>query len=190
MASSTSFAFVLALLAAASPFVAGHGGDNHGHHEDGGCKTVADQVVGTPELSTLLAALQAVNLTGTLDDEDLVATVFAPTNAAFASLLSALNLTAQELLANTDLVQAVLSYHVVPGVAANSADLMDGQILPTLLGTSSLTVDLSAGDVVINSETGGMANVTSADIPACDAVVHVIDSVLVPDTDALQAQGA
>lgn len=56
-------------------------------------------------------------LVGALDDPALVATVFAPTNAAFASLLQTLGITQDQLLASP-ILPGVLKYHVVPGVAA------------------------------------------------------------------------
>jgi uncharacterized surface protein with fasciclin (FAS1) repeats len=60
-------------------------------------------------------------------------TVFAPVNSAFEAALKQVNLTAAELLAEEGLVTDILLYHVVPAVA-RAADLVNGQILPTLNG--------------------------------------------------------
>lgn len=193
MASRASIflAFLLVCAVAASPDTGDHGDDHDqhdGHAHDDDCKTVAEIAADTPALSTLLAAVQAVNLTGILSDEELVATVFAPTNDAFVALLKTLNLTAAELLAQPDLVTQVLQYHVVPDVAANSTSLYDDQVLYTLLG-QQLMVNLTASGVDIVTEQGAVSTVVTADVQACDAIVHVIDVVLVPDLDALSAQG-
>merc|ERR1712222_239341 len=80
-------------------------------------------------------------------------------------------------LADTEALTNVLTFHVVPDVAAMSSDLTDGQMLPTMEG-DDLTVDLSMPDkVAINP---GDAEVIIPDIEACMAVIHVIDKVLVP----------
>merc|ERR1712003_268869 len=68
----------------------------------------------------------------------------------------------------------VLTYHVVSGAKAMSTDLTDGQKIKTVQG-DEVTVDLSDG-VKINK-----ATVTPADVEATNGVIHVIDSVLVPD---------
>jgi hypothetical protein len=59
---------------------------------------------------------------------------------AILAAVEALGLTPAELLANTTLLTSVLSFHVVPGVAANSSSLTEGQVLPTLLAGQNLTV--------------------------------------------------
>jgi len=66
-----------------------------------------------------------------------------PPNAsqqAFEALIASLNTTAADLLANTTLLTPILSYHVVPGVAATAASLYNAQVLPTLLTGKSITV--------------------------------------------------
>ncbi|MEM9613937.1 MAG: fasciclin domain-containing protein [Actinomycetota bacterium] len=120
--------------------------------------------------TTLLAAAEAADLVGTLSG-DAELTVFAPTDDAFAAALEALGLTAEELLADTETLTSILTYHVVEGEVL-STDLADGPV-PTVNG-AEITVDLSDG-VKINE-----ANVVTADVDASNGVIHVIDGVLLP----------
>lgn len=144
----------------------------------------------TPELSTLVDLVVLAGLDGTLSNSSLVATVFAPTNAAINASLAALGLTVQEFTANVTFVQEILSYHVVPGVAALSTDLTDGQVLPTLLAGQNLTVNITGSTVQIVPTGGVAATVTMADVPAGEAVVHLIDFVLVPGSGTPEEDGS
>lgn len=137
---------------------------------------IVDIAVGNPDFSILVAALQKAELVETLQGEGPF-TVFAPTNAAFEKLLGALDISAEELLAQPDLAK-VLTYHVVAGKVM-STDLTDGMKAATVNG-EEITVDLSSG-VKINDST-----VTSADIEASNGLIHVIDTVLVPSNFTLQ----
>eukprot|EP00877_Chromochloris_zofingiensis_P000316 jgi/Chrzof1/10285/Cz04g35190.t1 len=153
-----------------------------GDYNKGMVKTynsVAALVSSKEMFSTLLAAVKACNLTDALG-ASFKGTVFAPTNEAFAKLLKALNVTAAELLGKTDLVcKNVLPYHVVPNVVAKSSGLTNNQKVPTLLAGSSLTVMIK-GKMVSIMGVGSTAMVTKADVMAGNAVVHVIDTVLLP----------
>lgn len=131
---------------------------------------------GNEDFSTLVAALKEAELVDTLQGEGPF-TVFAPTNAAFEKLLTELDITAEELLAQPDLGK-VLTYHVVPGKVM-AGDLTDGLKATTVNG-EELTFDLS-GDPMVNK-----SNITSTDIEATNGVVHVIDTVLVPSDFKLQ----
>jgi len=139
---------------------------------------IVDIAVSNGSFTTLVAALQQAELVGALQGDGPF-TVFAPTDAAFAELLAALNISAADLLAHPDLSK-VLLYHVVSGKVM-STDLSDGMIAPTLNG-QAITVDLDMG-VMIDS-----ANVITADIEATNGVIHVIDSVLVPDDFKLEQE--
>ncbi|EFN52408.1 hypothetical protein CHLNCDRAFT_138882 [Chlorella variabilis] len=77
--------------------------------------------------------LSAAGLAPALSDRSLQATVFAPTDEAFATALEALDVTPAQLLAQPELLQAILKYHVVPGQALTSSQLKTAQELPTLL---------------------------------------------------------
>jgi transforming growth factor-beta-induced protein len=136
---------------------------------------IVDVASNIDDFSILVSALQEAELVSALQGEGPF-TVFAPTNDAFAALLSDLNITAEELLAHPQLSE-VLLYHVVSGKVM-STDLSDGMMATTLQG-EQLSIDLSNG-VKIN-----MSNVTSADVAATNGVIHVIDKVLVPDSFVL-----
>jgi uncharacterized surface protein with fasciclin (FAS1) repeats len=133
--------------------------------------TIVEVATEAGDFTTLLAAAQAAGLVDTLSGDGPL-TVFAPTDAAFEAALADLGLTAEELLADTETLTSILTYHVVEGQVL-STDLTDGMMAPTVNG-AELTVDLSDG-VKIND-----ATVTTADIPASNGVIHVIDSVLLP----------
>jgi uncharacterized surface protein with fasciclin (FAS1) repeats len=150
-----------------------------------GRANIVDVAVSVPDLSTLVAAVQAANLTDALANPEVPLTVFAPTNEAFETALTALNLTLDDVVANTELLTNILAYHVVPGVAALSTDLTDGQVLPTLLG-QNITVAIDASGVSLISANPAVpaAKVIQADVPSGDAqgsIVHLIDFVLVPE---------
>ena len=92
--------------------------------------------------------------------------------------MEGLGITVPDLLASTDLLQAILLYHVVP-VEVLDADLIDGQVLPTLLEGQTITVSLREGRVFLQP-TGGPEVEDIVDILADNGVVHVISGVLVP----------
>ncbi|WP_291782467.1 fasciclin domain-containing protein [Cecembia sp.] len=133
--------------------------------------TVVDIAVGSPDHTTLVAAVSAAGLVETLSGDGPF-TVFAPTNAAFSALPDG---TVESLLLeeNKDQLTAVLTYHVVAGNVL-SGDLSDGQVVTTLQG-QELTVSIKDGKVMIND-----ATVVAADLSGSNGVVHVIDSVLLP----------
>jgi uncharacterized surface protein with fasciclin (FAS1) repeats len=130
--------------------------------------------VGTGSFPTLVAALEAADLVETLQGEGPF-TVFAPTEEAFAAALDALGITADELLADTELLTAVLTYHVVPGknLAADVVGL-DGQDVATVNG-ATVAIALEGDDVKVND-----ATVVTTDVEASNGVIHVIDTVLLP----------
>ena len=136
-------------------------------------QNIVDIAVGNPDFSILVAALQKAELVEALQEEGPF-TVFAPTNAAFEKLLGELNITAEDLL-NHPQLKDVLLYHVVANKVL-STDLTNGLEAETLLGGQKITVDLMDG-VKINQST-----VTLADLEASNGVIHVIDTVLVPET--------
>jgi transforming growth factor-beta-induced protein len=137
---------------------------------------IVDIALADENFSTLVAALQQADLVGALQGEGPF-TVFAPTNDAFAALLEALDISAEQLLLQPDLAD-VLLYHVVSGKVM-STDLTNGLEAETLNG-ESVTFDLTDG-VKVN-----MSTVIGADVEASNGVIHVIDSVLVPEGFTLQ----
>ena len=98
-------------------------------------------------------------------------TVFAPTNDAFNSLFAQLGISGVNDLTAEQLIP-ILTYHVVPGNVM-STDLSNGMV-PTLSGDKKLSVDLSSGVKINDSQ------VVAADIQGSNGVVHVINKVLLP----------
>jgi uncharacterized surface protein with fasciclin (FAS1) repeats len=134
----------------------------------GHSKDIVDTAVEAGTFNTLVAAVTAAGLGDTLKGDGPF-TVFAPTDEAFAKLPEG---TVEGLLADIPTLTSILTYHVVPGKVM-STDLSDGMTAATVNG-AELTVDLSDG-VKISG-----ATVTAADIEASNGVIHVIDTVLLP----------
>ncbi|MEM9671662.1 MAG: fasciclin domain-containing protein [Bacteroidota bacterium] len=142
-------------------------------------KTIAEIATETDALSTLVAALQRVpSLLDAAGNESSTLTVFAPTNDAFAALLSTLATATGSTFEGLDdvpdyVLERVLQYHIL-GTAKTAADLTASE--ETLEG-SSIAIDATDG-VIINETVNvvdGLANIS-----ASNGVVHVIDAVLVP----------
>jgi len=122
--------------------------------------------------STLVDLVGQQGLAATLRDDNGGAgyTVFAPTNEAFAALVA---------VPAGDALTDVLLYHVV-GATVTSESLTDGQLVSTAFGGHDITVGISGSDVTITDEEGNTVNVTLADVPAANGIIHVIDGVLIP----------
>jgi uncharacterized surface protein with fasciclin (FAS1) repeats len=126
--------------------------------------------IATTDCKTLAAAVTAAGLIDTLRGEGPF-TVFAPTDAAFAEIQSAVdNLLKPE---NKAELAKILTYHVVSG-KMEAADLEDGQELTTVQG-NKLKVMIKDGNVMV-----GNAKVIATDINASNGVIHAIDKVLLP----------
>ena len=130
----------------------------------------------TESLSTLVTAVQAAGLVETLQGEGPF-TVFAPTNAAFEKLPEG---TLNDLLLpeNKEQLASLLQYHAVAG-AVKSSDLQNGQVITTLNG-GTLTVEMMDGMVYLVDATGGRAQVITPDVMTSNGVVHLIDTVVMP----------
>jgi len=127
------------------------------------------------EFTVLLTALETADLDEALAGEGPF-TVFAPTDAAFTTLLGELGVTAEELLAREDLAN-ILLYHVVEGAfPAEDVIAVAPADLPTLNEGQTVAVAIVDDQVVINDS----ATVIQADVLASNGVVHVIDAVLIP----------
>lgn len=118
-------------------------------------------------------------LAGTLGTARL--TVFAPTNAAFTQLLTALSLTNINDIPVATLL-AVLRYHVVGG-RAFSSDLANGSL--TMLAGGNTTINLTNGDgggptIKGNGNGTATSNITATNIICRNGVVHLVDRVLLP----------
>ncbi len=134
-------------------------------------KDIVAIAAGNKDFSTLVAAVKAAGLVETLQGDGPF-TVFAPTNDAFDKLPDG---TVEALLKpeNKDKLTAVLTYHVVPGKVM-AADVSPGDV-KTVNGASA-TIAVDDGTVTIDS-----AEVIKTDIEASNGVIHVIDSVILPD---------
>lgn len=133
---------------------------------------IVDIAVANDDFSTLVAAVQAAGLVDTLKSPGPF-TVFAPTDAAFASLPHG---TVENLLRpeNRDALVNVLTYHVVPGIIR--ADMLVGRRgRVAMVNEQFIRVDGTNG-VRINRT----ANVVTTDIEASNGLIHVIDKVLLP----------
>lgn len=137
-------------------------------------RDIVDTAAGAGQFKTLVAAVQAAGLVNTLKGPGPF-TVFAPTDEAFAATLEALGVTAEQVLADTELLTSVLTYHVVAGVAATSEMVVGLESVTTVNG-ADITIEVVDGGVVLNGNT----NVVAVDIPASNGVIHVIDNVLIP----------
>jgi transforming growth factor-beta-induced protein len=133
-----------------------------------------------PELSTLVAAVTAADLVDTLNSEGPF-TIFAPVNSAFEKIPAA---DLDGVLADTDLLTSILTYHVVPE-QLSSDELVEAGTLATVNG-ADLEVTMDGDTLTIN---GGEATVVCADVPTANATVYLIDSVLMPPADGEMATG-
>ena len=176
----------LSLLGTGAPALAGGGcssGSNSAsnHHAEMTTTTVAysaskdivDTAVGAGSFKTLAAALQAADLVGALKGDGPF-TVFAPSDDAFAKLPAG---TVEKLLRpeNKALLQSVLMYHVVEGKVM--ADKVVGLNKATTLTGQTVDITVQGGKVKIDD-----ANVIKTDIACSNGVIHVIDTVIMPET--------
>jgi len=147
-------------------------------------KNIVENAVNSQDHTTLVAAVKAAGLVDTLEGPGPF-TVFAPTNEAFAKLPAG---TVDTLLKpeNKDALVKVLTYHVVAG-KITAKDLKKQikagggkAVLKTVQGRW-LTATLQGGKIVLTDEKGGTSTVTIADVFQSNGVIHVVDSVLLPN---------
>lgn len=132
-------------------------------------KDIVETAVAAGNFSTLVTALQAANLVDALKSDGPF-TVFAPTDAAFAKLPAG---TVETLLKDPNALATILKHHVV-----------SGKVMAAEVGKLSSVVTLNESTLAIDTSTGvkiGNAMVTAADIETSNGVIHVIDSVLLPE---------
>lgn len=133
-----------------------------------------DIIVPSPNHTYLEAAIIQEGLESALQNQSSELTVFAPTDAAFEELATALNTTISGLLALPNLTD-ILTYHVL-GTQVPSSAITNGAIVQPLSSTNTLKLTLtSSGDVYVNQ-----AQVTAADITADNGFAHVINKILLP----------
>ena len=157
-------ALAAALLLLATETFAG----NHGEKQS----DIVDTAVSAGTFNTLAAALEAGDLIVTLKGDGPY-TVFAPTDEAFAKLPAG---TVEMLLLpeNKDQLVAILTYHVVPG-KVSAAEVMTMTSAPTANG-SDIAISIVDETVYIND-----SRVVATDIEASNGIIHVVDSVILPN---------
>lgn len=175
MNNRTTFKFVYALLIAIFAFGAFAAPAAYAAPKG---PTIADIAIAASQqgqFTILVKAIQAADpaVLKTLDGRGQF-TVFAPTDAAFASLLDELGLTAEELLSNQALVTQVLLYHVARG-NRDSAEVLASSRIRTLEGGF-----LYQSGGVLTDANGRTSNIIDTDIKASNGVIHVIDRVVLP----------
>ena len=130
---------------------------------------IVDTAVNAGSFNTLVAAVKAAGLVDTLKGPGPF-TVFAPTDDAFAKLPAG---TVDSLLKDIPKLKKILTYHVVSG-KVTAADVVKLTSANTVEG-SSVKIDASGGTVKVND-----AKVVTPDVASDNGVIHVIDSVLIP----------
>src|SRR5215831_5062569 len=148
-------------------------------------QNIVENAVNSADHTTLVAAVKAAGLVETLQGSGPF-TVFAPTNAAFAKLPAG---TVETLLKpeNKPTLTKVLTYHVVPG-RLTATNLMkavkDGggtAKLTTVAGGEIVVKDAGPGKLSVTDAKGDVATVTIGDVLQSNGVIHVIDTVLLPN---------
>ena len=148
-------------------------------------KNIIQNAVNSKDHTTLVAAVKAAGLVDTLSGPGPF-TVFAPTNAAFTKLPAG---TVDTLLKpeNKATLTKVLTYHVVPGrmtAVALMKAVKDGEgeaHLKTMAGEDLIVKQAGPGKLTITDVKGDVAMVTIADVLQSNGVIHVIDTVLLPN---------
>lgn len=146
-------------------------------------KDIVDNAVNSKDHTTLVAAVKAAGLVGTLKSAGPF-TVFAPTNKAFAKLPKG---TVETLLKpeNKATLTKVLTYHVVAG-AMTGADIAKaikaggGKAELTTVEGGKLWAWMKGKKLMLKDEKGGMSTVTIANVMQKNGVIHVVDTVLMP----------
>lgn len=147
-------------------------------------KNIVENAVASPIHTTLVAAVKAAGLVDTLSGSGPF-TVFAPTNDAFAKLPAG---TVDTLVKpeSKDALTKILTYHVVSG-KLSAKDIAagikqgHGKYEMTTVQGGKLTASMMGKKVMLTDEKGGMATVSTANVFQSNGVIHVIDTVLMPN---------
>lgn len=147
-------------------------------------KNIVENAMNSADHTTLVAAVKAAGLVDTLQGKGPF-TVFAPTNAAFEKLPAG---TVDTLLKpeNKAMLTKVLTYHVVAGnmdskKIAAAIKKGNGKATFKTVAGGTLTAMMQGSNLVLTDEKGGMSTVTIADVKQSNGVIHVVDSVLLPN---------
>lgn len=147
-------------------------------------KDIVDNAVNSKDHTTLVAAVKAADLVATLKSKGPF-TVFAPTNAAFEALPAG---TVETLLKpeNKAMLAKILTYHVVAGNFDSKAIMKaikkgNGTASLTTVAGGKLTAKMDGSALVLTDEKGGMSRVTIADVRQSNGLIHVVDTVVLPN---------
>ncbi|TCD12585.1 fasciclin domain-containing protein [Pedobacter frigidisoli] len=147
-------------------------------------KDIVDNAVNSKDHTTLVAAVKAAGLVETLKSAGPF-TVFAPTNAAFDKLPAG---TVATLVKpeNKAMLTKILTYHVVAGkmdskAIAKAIKAGGGKAEFTTVQGEKLTAKMMGKKLILTDAKGGMSTVTIADVNQSNGVIHVVDTVLMPN---------
>jgi len=173
---------LLTLVAASSMLAANH--PRVGGHEMFPSKNIVQNALNSDDHTTLVAAVKAAGLVDTLEGPGPF-TVFAPTNEAFSKLPAG---TVDTLLMteNKGMLTKILTYHVVAGKMDSKQIAMaikagNGKAELNTVSGGKLWATMQGKDLILTDETGGMAKVTISNVYQSNGVIHVIDTVLLPN---------
>ena len=147
-------------------------------------KNIVENALNSKDHTTLVAAVKAAGLVETLQGKGPF-TVFAPTNAAF-SMLPAGTVDTLLMTENKGMLTKVLTYHVVAG-NMDSKKIMkaikkgNGKAMFKTVAGGMLTASMNGKTLVLTDEKGGMSRVTIANVKQSNGVIHVVDTVLMPN---------
>jgi uncharacterized surface protein with fasciclin (FAS1) repeats len=183
----TSFVAAAAVLSLAFASVAGVSGASTvtvGGAPMYSQKNIVENAVNSKDHTTLVAAVKAAGLVETLEGPGPF-TVFAPTNAAFDKLPpGTVNTLVQP--ENKATLTKILTYHVVPG-HLTSADLKakikagGGKTMLTTVQGEPLTVSMIGSHLILTDAKGGMSTITIPNVLQSNGVIHVVDTVVMPN---------
>lgn len=140
--------------------------------------TIAEVAAADDSLSMFTAAVQAAGLADTLNDPLAGPfTVFAPTNDAFVAALAGLGVSADALLADTEMLTGFVQYHIVRG-RVPAEEIVTLESVTTLQG-ADIAITVQDGNIVLNDS----VNAVLTNVPASNGLIHVVDGVLVPPAE-------
>lgn len=144
------------------------------------CSSIA-QVAKNGKLTLFMQSMKAAGLWTYISDRKLVATVFAPTDAAFNTFLKKYNVTSAQLMSNERVVVSIMKNHVVPGIKLTKNELKARKTaMPTLSSYIKIKATVKSGVLQIQPGGGPAGKVVKANQAACKAYLQAVDQVLVP----------
>jgi len=175
---------ILSIVATAATLAVAGSDPIVGGHEMFPSKNIIQNAVNSDDHTTLVAAVKAAGLVDTLQGPGPF-TVFAPTNEAFSKLPAG---TVDTLLKpeNKDMLTKILTYHVVAG-RISASDLKkeikagNGEASLKTVSGGTLTATIQGNHIVLKDEKGDMSTVTIANVNQSNGVIHVVDTVLLPN---------